>query len=605
MIEPIFEIDLHSKEVNDIAVDGTGQFILSAGDDEVVAIFDPSGKTVQQLATGSKAICVVPVGPSPETVAVGLADGRILFWQREAVGFPEQLLAHDGPVTDIAFGTVSGMSSAVTCGTDGLIRVWDSETWDPLFDLQGHASGVRSVCMVKGSSGPDLLASVSKDRTLRLWDLEDRRQLSCSELHSHWIWAASTLSGITPDDIIVTAGLDGWVCMVDRDGKSMGRLEGYGNRVLAVTPFEYDGSPMLATGLADGVLHVWDPVRLNLLGSVRAHSDEINAIALLETPDGEPALWTCGRDALIRAWRLSEIVPQDSRAEVRVQWFGDRPSLVDELGRTPLAKFVATQILSASSEEKTFALLLDAPWGAGKSSFLELIRQESIGIEPTTLSVELDAWKERDQGPAWFQLSRQLEDAMEARLRTRSRWAAFRFRSEARMEGLQLRYIIASSIVAIAAVLVGLSLLNWIIRSGFSVSATVLGTLGTGVGALAVLGSIPALVRRLSGWGSSYAAARYEQTRSNPMRSIVRHFNWLCARADGHIVYLIENLDRCTPERVVDLLDAVQTIGQLEPGNPCSGLSYVVAADSRWIRSAYESVHLTAASGMSGADSLV
>jgi hypothetical protein len=95
-------------------------------------------------------------------------------------------------------------------------------------------------------------------------------------------------------------------------------------------------------------------------------------------------------------------------------------------------------------------------------------------------------------------------------------------------------------------------------------------------------------------WNSSRGARVFELSQSTPMAQIAEHFGWLVSRIDDPVVLVIDDLDRCSEDYVVDVLDAAQTLlrdaQRRAPGHSDGkGCVYVVvAADGAWIRRSYE-----------------
>jgi hypothetical protein len=90
--------------------------------------------------------------------------------------------------------------------------------------------------------------------------------------------------------------------------------------------------------------------------------------------------------------------------------YKDTPTEFDELGRRPFAKVLANRIdrIRTSSrkldETDAFILHLHGPWGSGKSSLLNFIREE-LEEKPTGwIVIEFNAWKNQRTGPPWWSL---------------------------------------------------------------------------------------------------------------------------------------------------------------------------------------------------------
>ena len=88
----------------------------------------------------------------------------------------------------------------------------------------------------------------------------------------------------------------------------------------------------------------------------------------------------------------------------------------------------------------------------------------------------------------------------------------------------------------------------------FADSATKLGAL------LALLvGAWFALVR-LGLWYTPLGARLHQRTSDNPMESVLAHFAWLRRQSDRPILIIIDDLDRCSAEYTVTVLETMQTL---------------------------------------------
>lgn len=187
-------------------------------------------------------------------------------------------------------------SLIVTGGKDNKITVWDLLTGKSLFTLDGHTDTINSMCIysppVASETGSDLnnltkdsvplLVSVSKDSTIRVWDL------------------------VTGVCIAVFEGHSGSVsCVAIFDP--------------AVNPTFYN-TPLVITGcLQDRVPYMWNLKSGNRMRPVQGitedpaegtiHSTGICAITIFTPQNGDnrfavPVLISCSRDKSIILWNL-------------------------------------------------------------------------------------------------------------------------------------------------------------------------------------------------------------------------------------------------------------------------------------------------------------
>ncbi|MBW8809390.1 MAG: 2OG-Fe(II) oxygenase [Lysobacter sp.] len=134
----------------------------------------------------------------------------------------------------------------VSSGRDAAIRVWSPEGALQA-RLLGHRQSVLGVCEV----GRDRLASVSRDRSLRWWDL--RRGECVGEVAAH---DAAVLSLLRLDDgRLASGGADARIALWSRDGEHVGDLRGHRGWVWSLCGLD---AGRLVSASEDGELRLWD-----------------------------------------------------------------------------------------------------------------------------------------------------------------------------------------------------------------------------------------------------------------------------------------------------------------------------------------------------------
>ncbi len=323
------ELRVAGQSAKGVAIGGNGS-LLAAGDDAGnVQVWDLNSDSEPLLMPGhAHQVWTLGFSPDGSLLASGDRNGQLRLWD-PASGRPLWSVdAHDGPVWSVDF-TPDGRQ--LMTASDLGLRLWSSETGDLEAAMPNDAGRVtRAVYSPLG----DLLAAVSTDGRVRLWDPGEKAIVREIAADDDVVWGVA----FSPDGRqIATASSDEVVALWDvATGRKLAVLAGHAGGATDVA-YLADGVTVVAVDRR-GKLHLWDSLTGRRLSEAwQAHSDSSWRIAV--HPDGE-RFATSGDDGRIMIWdhfsvaRACEIAGLAFDAVRRKQYLGeDERSLACDQGR--------------------------------------------------------------------------------------------------------------------------------------------------------------------------------------------------------------------------------------------------------------------------------
>jgi hypothetical protein len=266
-----------------------------------------------------------------------------------------------------------------------------------------------------------------------------------------------------------------------------------------------------------------------------------------------------------------------------------------------LARIIADRLDRAAEEAdgdvRPILIQVDGP---GRTQFLAKL---ATNLDPAAgndhrakgsawTAIRFDAWRYQRVAPPWWWLMSEIDNQLRKRwpIRHRRRDAAFRLLRF----GTDLLWVLpGGAALAFAGLLWDvdmLGVLNWVIAAAGGVLAL-----------LALIVSLSNAVRRHLLARSPRGASDLLQS-SDPMEDLLRRYSFLL-RSSGRIIVLIDDLDRCRADYVVEMLEGVQTLLRnpqasrhwwLRRGGgdeSCPFVAFVFAADRSWLSDSYRHVY--------------
>ncbi len=249
----------------------------------------------------------IPSPDAPDLIALERITSERITPER--IANPQQpwqcvhtLMGHTGAVTAVAISLDGQMLASGS--RDRTIRLWDLKTGKLLHTFAGRSlwssdgHGDRISALVFSFDGMTLISS-SADTTIKLWDLA-QQQLSATVTGQGWVVDAIALS---PDyQLLVSGSADGTITLWDWVNRTpIERWKKHRDQVsaLAISP----NGQRLVSGSYDKTIRLWDLQTGQVINTIRGHTDRISAIAF--SPDWS-LLISGSWDRTLNLWDLAD-----------------------------------------------------------------------------------------------------------------------------------------------------------------------------------------------------------------------------------------------------------------------------------------------------------
>lgn len=282
---------LPSTEWNAVALSPNGTYVVSAGDDGTVRVWDArSGDCVRTLYEHRGGALSCTYSPDGKRIVSAGVDECVRLWDAYSGECMRTLQGHRGWVHSCAYAPDG--ARIVSAGNDGSVRVWDAHSGECVHTLNGHEGRVHSCAYAPDGAG---IVSTGDDGVVRVWDahsgdclltlqVDQRRLLSCA---------------YSPDGAhIASAGDDGITRVWDvRSGRCIRMLNEHESGVQSCA-YSPDGAH-IALARGDGTVRIWDALTGNCMRTLQGHLGWVRSCAY--TPD-EAYIVSAGKDGAIRLW---------------------------------------------------------------------------------------------------------------------------------------------------------------------------------------------------------------------------------------------------------------------------------------------------------------
>jgi len=283
----------HTEPVNAVALSVDGKSLVTGSNDKSVIVWDATTGKIQRVFQGHlKEVICVAIRPDGQQIASASEDGSIRLWPLATSDEQKSVTDATDNLWTVAYSP-DGRTFA-TGGADRTIRVYDTNSGKLLTKLEGHKGAVTALAFLT----PNLLATTSGDKTLKIWDIAAGTAKVCSGHTSAVLCTA--LGG----PWIVTGGTDrsirGWNATTGEAGFTW-----VGKSAVCSVAVRKDGG-RIAVGCASGdviLLETDGTKEPKVLSTSAAHAAGVASLAFTSNGD---RLASAGGDGVVRLWNIGQ-----------------------------------------------------------------------------------------------------------------------------------------------------------------------------------------------------------------------------------------------------------------------------------------------------------
>jgi len=202
-IDDIFPRHRH-KRINSVAFSPCQGFLVSGGDDQTLRIWSLETKKLISTLTGHQdKVTAVAVHPDGEIIASGSEDKTVKIWSVKTGEILATLQGHSDKVLTVKFSQNGQLLASGGGENDKTVIIWNLGEKSSI-TLKGHSDWFGGILSVDFGSNNKFLASGSKDKTIKIWDIKRGTEVKTLSEHSDHINSVS----VSPNNQLLASGGD-------------------------------------------------------------------------------------------------------------------------------------------------------------------------------------------------------------------------------------------------------------------------------------------------------------------------------------------------------------------------------------------------------------
>ncbi len=279
----------HEGAIYSVSFRPDGKAIASTGWG-TVKLWNLNGEELRTFPTNSGWVRSVSFSPIGSFIAFA-GDSNMIELRHPDKKLDRTLRGHESTVWDINFSPDG--TKLVSASEDGTVKLWDVNDGRELKTLRGHEGTVWSA-----SFSPDgkTIASASDDSTIKLWQFFDRSDIKVLRVHRQGV---TSLSFSHDGKWLLSASIDGKVWLWNLEGQEP-KLINRENSPVWSASFSPDNKT-IAFATNDNVVNLWSFDRQES-NKLEGHKERVGSLNF--SPDGQ-AIASASWDGTVKLWDLN------------------------------------------------------------------------------------------------------------------------------------------------------------------------------------------------------------------------------------------------------------------------------------------------------------
>jgi WD40 repeat protein len=287
---------------------------LAVGDSSpLISIWNIKKKTRGLKLIGHKSPVSALIEARDEILASGSFDFGIKIWNYTDARLLKNLT--DGHKDSIFGFDVLKNRNLISCSADATIKIWNLTNFELLKTLRAHTKHVYSVCLLAAKKSgsfclytDSLAASASLDRTIRIWNLKNGKNVLTIE-SKDFAYATSLL--LLLNENLASGESDGLVKIWDvTTGLLVNSLSGHTNKIASLVNLN---SKHLASGSHDGQIRIWNYHNGACLRTFKSHLQTVSSLSLFKNGN---LLLSASLDRTVKIWALKNVLKSDPKRKL-------------------------------------------------------------------------------------------------------------------------------------------------------------------------------------------------------------------------------------------------------------------------------------------------